>query len=91
MQDLNELKLAFIKSYYNILSCSINHLSLNSFLVRREREREGGEIERERGGNGEKRERFRKIQMSSYFKIMAYLTVISSTSNSSAPLQNKVK
>lgn len=57
MQDLNELKLAFIKSYYNILSCSINHLSLNNFLVRREREREGGERERERGGNGEKRER----------------------------------
>lgn len=50
MQDLNELKLAFIKSYYNILSCSINHFSLNSFIVRREREREGGERERERGG-----------------------------------------
>lgn len=57
MQDLNELKLAFIKSYYNILSCSINHLSLNSFIVRREREREEEkERERERGGNGEKRE-----------------------------------
>lgn len=78
MQDLNELKLAFIKwIQYTFLP---QQLSLMKQLLCSER----GDRERER-------ERFCKILMPSNCKNMAYPTVSNSTSNSSAPLQNKVK
>lgn len=79
MQDLNELKLAFIKLIqYTFLP---HQLSLMKQLFY-------SEIQRERE---EREERFWKIVMFSYCKNMAYPTDRSSTWNSSAPLQNKVK